>query len=130
MNAKLETPPVTQVYVDAGVTDNGNRNGKQSARICIHDGTQVIVDEPIGSHTSNEAELLAVKRAFGLVEAPAIVISDSQLAVNLISRRWRAHKQNLKDLLSDIRIPEDIALRWVPRDQNKAGQYLESTYGI
>lgn len=130
MNARLETPPITRVYVDAGVTDNGNRKGNQSARICVHDGTQPILDEPIGSYTSNEAELLAVKRAFGLVEAPAVVISDSQLAVNLINRRWKAHKDNLKELLKNIEVPQDVTLRWVARDLNKAGQYLESTYGI
>jgi len=119
------------LYVDAGVSDNGNRNGKQSARICVASGDCILVDEVIGSKTNNEAEILAVAAALKWVRAEHTEIrSDSKLAVNMINRKWKGKAPNLKALVAAIKLPAGVTLTWVPREQNLAGHHLEKNYGI
>lgn len=128
----LAPPPSTTtriLYTDAGTKDNGGP--RQQSRICVHTGTLVLVDQPIGNYTNNEAEILAIEHAIRLAgSTPTTIRSDSQLAVNLITRRWKGKKPHLKQLISTVRLPRHIKLEWVPREQNPAGWHLEDTYKI
>lgn len=115
-----------KLWVDAGVEHNGNYGGVQAARICITDGKQTtpLVDEAIGNYTSNEAEILAIKRAVEM--GGTLIYSDSRFAVNLLTRRWRGKAPNLKALLFPI--PSGVELKWISREENRAGWWLEAIY--
>lgn len=120
------------IYVDAGVENNGGYGGRQRARICIHDGKQTaaLLDEEIGDHTNNEAEILVILRALDVVVPPGVILSDSQLAVNMVTGKWKGKAPNLRAIVKNVKIPERVSIAWIPRDQNEAGFYLENLYGL
>lgn len=91
-----------KLYVDAGVENNGGHGGQQRARICIHTGktTQPLLDEEIGDHTNNEAEIIAIMRAIEIASSPALICSDSQIAVNMVTGKWKGKAPNLRALVS------------------------------
>jgi ribonuclease HI len=118
------------LYVDGGSFNNGKSN--QSARVCVVYENEVIVHEFIGNHTNNEAEFIAIEKAYDWIaqniqKDVACVFSDSKLAVNMINRVWMGKIQRLKDLRDQIsdKTPRNVVLKWVYRDFNKAGQFLE-----
>lgn len=117
------------LYTDAGTKANGTPH--QRSRICLHDGKQVLLDQEVGNKTNNEAEILAIVQAIkhaGL--HPTIIRSDSQLAVNLITGRWKGKKPHLQQLIATIYVPLFISIEWIPREENPAGWHLEQAYHI
>ena len=125
----FEKPVERVIYTDAGTKFNGQPG--QLSRICVHDGAHVVTDELVGNRTNNEAEILAIGEAVKVAgEEPALIRSDSKLAVNLILGRWKGKEPRLKALASAVSLPACVRLEWIPRDKNLAGQYLERTYRI
>jgi len=119
-------------FADAGVKHNGNWGGKQQARIAVHDGQGIVVDEVIGDYTSNQAEILAIRKGLELLEAEGggTLYSDSQIAVNLVNRRWRGKNPVLKLLTAGTIVPGNCEVVWVPREINLAGHYIEAVYSV
>ena len=119
------------LYVDGGAYNNGKEN--QSARICVVYENEVIIHEDAGNHTNNEAEFIAIERAYDWINANilkpdvATVFSDSKLAVNMINRVWIGKVERIKTLRDSIsaKTPRNVVLKWIYRDFNKAGQFLE-----
>jgi len=122
---------VHTMYADGGAYNNGQAN--QSARICVVHENEVIIHEDAGNHTNNEAEFLAIERAFEWIEKNidkndvVVVFSDSKLAVNMIDYIWQGQVQRIKDLRDRVanKLPKNTTIKWIYRDYNKAGQYLE-----
>src|SRR5262249_42605774 len=108
-------------YTDGGSRNNGQR-GNQFAVICVADarGKPVIFEE-IGDKTNNEAEPTAIFRCLQLPhDRPIKIISDSQLAVNLVNRAWKAKLPNLSVILNSIWLtPAQYELVWQPRETNR-----------
>lgn len=125
-------------YTDAGTKDNGNRQGNQASTIAVfklEDGKpKLVIVEEIGDHTVNEAEIYAIHRAIMLSnpEEDLQIYSDSQLAVYLITGKWKCHKPELKRFLMHLHydMRPNITINWIPREDNYAGHYLESAYDI
>ncbi len=112
-----------RVYVDSGVRNNGVR-GSQEACICVYGEGQSgpVLTEIIGDFTSNEAEIVAISRGFEWVNRPGTILSDSQIAVNMMTGHWRGKAANLKKLVAENPVPDGITI--------EAGIHLESNYGI
>ena len=85
--------------------------------------------------TNNELEYLAVIYALeysknNYNKSNILIISDSQLIVNHINGKYKCNPENLKRLLEKTKkkMKNNIILRWVPRERNLAGIYLERFY--
>ena len=121
---------VHTIYVDGGAYNNGRKN--QLARICVVHENEVIIHENIGNHTNNEAEFIAIEKAFewsnaNVRDGVVTVFSDSKLAVNMINYLWEGQVIRLKELRDQVasKMPKNVVVKWIYRDYNKAGQYLE-----
>jgi ribonuclease HI len=122
---------VHTMYADGGAYNNGQVN--QSARVCVVYENEVVIHENAGNHTNNEAEFLAIERAFEWIEANipkedvVTIFSDSKLAVNMVNYIWQGQIVRIKELRDRItaKMPENVLIKWIYRDYNKAGQYLE-----
>jgi len=62
--------------------------------------------------------------------ASAVVHSDSKLIVNQLTKSWAINWQHLQKLADEIwgiinSKNLHIAFKWVPRDDNPAGNYIE-----
>jgi len=121
---------VHTIYVDGGAYNNGRKN--QLARICIVHENEVIIHENIGNYTNNEAEFIAIEKAFewsnaNIRDGVVTIFSDSKLAVNMINYLWEGQIIRLKELRDRIagKMPKNVVVKWIYRDYNKAGQYLE-----
>lgn len=118
------------LYVDGGCKHNGTK--KQKATACLVVGSELIGKWDIGSYTSNEAEFVAVEKAFEWInvnkpEGQKIVWSDSRLVVNILNQTWHPKEPriiNLATRLFDI-LPTDTSVLWMSRNTNKAGQILQ-----
>lgn len=120
-------------YTDGGTTNNGKLN--QESRICVIKNGKLLTTKSVGNKTNNQAEYLALIEALKLRKKAkkAIVYCDSQLIVNSIKRNWKMKKSpHLKELQIEALglVDEDIDLKWIVRDNNLAGQYLENIYRI
>lgn len=91
----------------------------------------------LADQTVNEAEYLAVIHALlrakklGIVEAT--LYSDSQLVVRQITGKYRKREPRLQRLsrrVLEARGGMNIEFKWVPREENKAGLYLEGKLRI
>ena len=121
---------VHTIYVDGGAYNNGRKN--QLARICVVHENEVIIHEDIGNHTNNEAEFIAIEKAFewsnaNVRDGVVTIFSDSKLAVNMINYLWEGQVIRLKELRDQVasKMPKNVVVKWIYRDYNKAGQYLE-----
>jgi len=118
------------IYVDGGAYNNGRQS--QSARVCVVHENEVVFHEDIGNHTNNEAEFIAIEKAFewtnaNIKDGVVAIFSDSKLAVNMINYLWEGQIIRLKELRDRIagKMPKNVVVKWIYRDYNKAGQYLE-----
>lgn len=102
----------------------------QQARIAVvgEDGWTV-VNRGIGKKTNNEAEYLALIEALRHQQGKgATIYTDSQLLVGHLTKGWKIRAWNLKPLFLEARSllkERGAALKWIPREQNRAGKLLE-----
>lgn len=129
-----------KLWVDAGTKNNGRPN--QESRVCVHAEKQLLIDRVIGDYTSNEAELTAIVLA--LKQGATTVFTDSKVALSWVTKGWtKKHEKRLKKEKLTPRHKKMIRLahsywlltgspeiKWVSRDENTAGVYLEEKYGI
>jgi len=121
---------VHTIYVDGGAYNNGRPD--QKGRVCVVYEKKVVIHEDIGNHTNNEAEFIAIDRAIDWITANikngvVVIFSDSKLAVNMVNYIWRGQVVRIKELRDKItaKMPKNVIVKWVYRDYNKAGQFLE-----
>lgn len=80
--------------------------------------------------TNNEAEYLAIYSALSAAEDKDVeILSDSDLAVNQLNRKYHIKKDSLRKLFDKIqdlinKKGLNVKFVWVPREKNKAGKYL------
>lgn len=121
---------VHTIYADGGSFNNGREN--QNARICVIYENEIVLHEDIGNYTNNEAEFIAIEKAFEWVnknikDGVVTIFSDSKLAVNMVNYLWEGQILRLKELRDRVanKLPKNVLVKWIYRDYNKAGQYLE-----
>jgi len=79
-------------WTDGGCIGNPGPSGLGFA-IVFPDGRRVARGEPIGEGTNNIAELTAIERVLEIVgetDAPLVIHSDSEYAIGVLTRGWKA----------------------------------------
>lgn len=113
--------------------DGSGNNGLGISGYCVNlkrpDRNMIehkVFDRPF---TNNEMEWHAMVRAIALASPGDIIHSDSQLVVNQVLRKWKINEPRLfefaKRAWALLDNTSGIVIRWVPREQNDAGIYLE-----
>ena len=148
-NGSAATPPVTKFpkaphtnllrpdgpifYCDAGTQNNG-QFGRQKTIVVVTDATgKVLVEEWVGDKTNNEGELIAITRAASIAPNDALILSDSDLAVKWIHGKYKTKIERLKPLIFDAVsavAKKNSEVRWISRDDNLAGHYIEYTHSL
>jgi len=122
------------LYVDAGTYNNGQVGAQRTRISCVDAHDLVIFDVEIGDKTINEGEILAIVLALTIVQlagCSAEIFSDSKIAVGWASK-GKTKDAPGRDVYAkkahDLLLETKSKLTWVPREQNKAGQFIERTY--
>lgn len=123
-----------ELYIDGGARGNHNSAIPNDAVICILSSNRnILIYEHIGDRTSNQAEYEALIKALDIIAQKSysdyIIYSDSQIVVNQFNKAWKCKNYRLQQLLnlawkksSNL----NIKLKWIPRNENIAGQYIEN----
>ena len=111
------------VFVDGGVYKN---------RICIASKDGITMKTFKDMKTNNELEHLAIFEGVKYINKkykniPCTILSDSKLAVEQLNKTWGTHNDSLRKLADKTRdiLPKDIMIKWLPREKNLAGIYLD-----
>lgn len=123
---------MVKYYTDGGVKNNGKKGFQQAHIACVKENGKLYFNEFIGDKTNNEAELLAILTLLKKTRSKNFLISsDSQVSVNLINKVWKCSMPHLYLILTDIwNINKNYTLIWERRNFNKAGWFIERTYGL
>lgn len=117
-----------EIYVDGGTHCNS---------ICLYDPShdRYVVKTRRGNPTNNELEYLALIFALEYIRGMTYrksegitILSDSQLVVNQINGKWDVKHEKLRDLYVKCisKMDEDVKVKWIPRETNRAGIHLEA----
>lgn len=123
-------------YVDAGTRANGTEK-QDSIAVVTDQGGLVLVEEHIGFMTNNEAEYTALNLCLLYLAQNRIknvtILSDSRLIVEQVNMNWKVKSSHLlqyRDAAINMNKQVVAMLKWVPREYNMAGHYIEESYGI
>ncbi len=128
-------------YIDGQSIGNEQKGIPRKARIAVVHEWSSNADESkvfwkdVGDKTNNEAEYLALIEALSLASKKAGSIeirSDSELIVKQIEGGYRVKDPELKPLWEKaqnlvVKLGS-VRLKWVPRDENLAGLWLEGRW--
>lgn len=131
------------LYVDGGCSGNGQTDmARRRMVMVVTDAVGTVLSEQTdGGGSNNIAELRAVRdalawcRSHDVFDVEIRTDSRNNLAWVLGSKvgqqiNDRAAVLDLKARIARLRAPMDINLTWIPREQNKAGHYIERRYGV
>ena len=129
-----ETQQITELYSDAATRFNGKK-GQQKAYVCITDADgNVLIDRFIGDKSNIEAEGWALAGALKYLythDQQGVVKTDSQFWTRILSGEYQLSKEHLflvRDRIQHFLSLGHSTVLWIPREENKAGWYLEKTY--
>ena len=109
--------------------DGSGWNGKTCAWAVVGpDGSKLTTTIGTEKLTNNECEYKAVIRAAEMALTGDTIYTDSQLVVKQVSGEYRCKVRHLQPLLQEvllIKTLKHLLLKWVPREQNKAGKLFE-----
>lgn len=112
--------------------DGGGWNGKHSRWAITDAKGNVVMYAKIFGHdgvTNNVAEYCAVLNAMMLADEGDEVLSDSQMVVYQITGKYKCKASHLIPLCNaamHILVQKRVKVRWVPREENVAGRFLDS----
>ena len=109
--------------------------GKMQIGVVLKDhrdkSKHIEVSKSIGEGTNNVSELTAALVGLYLAKlhgyTHVTLIGDSNLSINVISGKWKLHKEHLKPILEKInKIKSNFVLttKWVPREKNVIADML------
>lgn len=113
-----------KIHVDGAGGDNPGY-----AWVCDQTGEERFVSMP--AHTNNETEYLAIISAlehFGASHDKLVICSDSKLAISQINGAFKTKDARMVRLRREVlRIKKPgHKIQWIPREQNIAGQRLDT----
>jgi len=117
------------IYVDGGTHKN---------RICMVDPQKdmIIVKNRGVNPTNNELEYLALLYGLEYInneysKKPVTVYTDSMLIANQMNGKWRITTEKLIPLYEKCmkKMRDDIKIKWISREFNRAGWKLDSLLG-
>lgn len=129
------------LYVDGGCHGNGQLDTTKRSMIALvsdKDGGVLVDRHYQGWGSNNIAELLAVQHALEWCAQHAVerveIITDSRNNLSWVGGRGACRKNPfVAPILADIdelRKLVSFELKWVPREQNKAGHRIEEIYSL
>ena len=110
--------------------DGSGWNGKTSGYAVVFEDPSfehIIVIEPV-NRTNNEMEYEGAIEAATHASPGDTLITDSQLVEGQVNRGWKInfeHLQILNDKLKPLLREKNLTIKWVPRNDNKAGKLFE-----
>lgn len=133
------------LYIDGGCSGNGQKNlaRRRMVSVVTDEDGNVLVDKFTPGGSNNIAEFIAAKEALIWASVHGVkcidIITDSRNTIewwNKRSTHFRA-KINDPELVSVIKteiealkLVVSASIRWVPREYNKAGHYIENKYAL
>jgi ribonuclease HI len=86
-------------------------------------------------HTNNEMEYMAIIGALELdiTKDGDEILTDSRLIIGHLTLGWKrnfVHLQALYDKLTKLLQTKNVTIRWVPRNENRAGKLIERELAI
>lgn len=134
---------MTILYTDGGCSDNNQLDQSKRRMVAVvtaEDGSVLTEAKQTGG-SNNIAELMAVREALAWCQMHKVtaveVRTDSRNNLSWVNGSKLGKKLNdratVLTLLADIaqlRRQVVLTLVWIPREQNKAGHYIEGVYGL
>ena len=131
------------LYTDGGCSGNEQLDPSKRKMVAVvsdEHGT-VLIDKHVEGGSNNIAELLAVKEALSWCIANKIgdveIRTDSRNNLSWVLGKKVGKKINdrnavivLKTSIDACRSQLSLFLRWIPREQNLAGHYIEKKYQL
>lgn len=130
------------LYTDGGCEGNDQRDmaKRRMIMVVVDEAGKVLSDRICAGGSNNIAELRAVRDALVWCQDKQIDVveirTDSRNNLAWVcgvkvgkAINDRAQVLSLRDEIRALRQKVTYALVWIPREQNKAGQYLEGVYG-
>lgn len=131
------------LYVDGGCSGNGQRDmARRRMVMVVTDEAGVVLSEQQDTGGSNNiAELRAVRDALAWCRSHEVfeaeIRTDSRNNLAWVHGLKVGRQINDRDAVLDLkarigrlREPMQVRLVWVPREENKAGHYIESKHGL
>lgn len=125
------------IFTDGGTINNGQSNQRSFIAVWQGKKGRLICEKDIGDKTNNEAEYIALITALEWAKGKnirrAIFKTDSQLIKKQIGFEWGVRASHLtfyRDKARKLLMEIDGLLRWVSREENMAGIYLEEKYRV
>ncbi len=125
-----------RIYFDGEARPNSTEGINRVCVVVVRRDRVSIIDERSGHGDSGVAEWKALVKAIETAKLHNLkqveIIGDSKLVIEgairtpSIRKEWESFRDLYRQL--SLTIP-DVQLRWVPRDQNLAGRYLEAGDG-
>ena len=113
------------IWIDGG---GANLPGQTAKLAVVFDSGKSII-RSLGKLTNNEAEYTALLEALYNPESrESLIHTDSQLLVGHLEKGWKLKAKNLKpyyDAARKLLKEKNSKLKWVRREENKAGILLE-----
>jgi ribonuclease HI len=109
--------------------------GPAGAGAVIYDDGKVIwrCAEPLGTHTNNEAEYLALGILASELKRRGLhgmeICGDSRLVISQVTGKWQIREPRLRELASPvISLVRELGARclWVPREQNSEADRMSN----
>src|SRR5581483_7073623 len=131
------------LYTDGGCTNNNQSDMKKRKMIIAvsdEDGT-ILLDKTKEGGSNNVAELWAIAECLALMQScgqeEVTIHTDSQCAAAWVTKgRIGKHLNDrmtvieLLEAIRDLRFEVKTTIKWVPREHNLAGHYIERQYGL
>jgi ribonuclease HI len=114
---------MSKIYVDGS-----GWNGERAAWAVVFEDGRKIIEETDNKRTCNETEYLAAIRATDYAKIGDEILTDSKLVEGQINKKWKINHKHLVELHATLRVRLKACgatIRWIPREENKAGKLFE-----
>lgn len=131
------------LHTDGGCSGNGNPDMSKRKMIAVvsDEAGNILIEKHQEGGSNNIAELLAVKEAlmwcFNNKIKKVEIITDSMNNMSWVLKdkvgkklNDRATVLNLKTAIKALLQGIELKLTWKPREENQAGEYIESKYSL
>lgn len=108
--------------------DGSGWNGKTAGYAVVTEDGSPITEFFHSPLTNNEMEYRGAVRAAEIAQPGDILYTDSQLVEGHVNKGWKInyeHLQVLYDQLIKLINAKNLTIKWIPRNQNKAGKVFE-----